>query len=138
LLESEYRYANAKSTGQSSKGAATHWALDYLKNGPIVTQARITLEKLATGFFSPDGDYLAVQKLRNKNLSLRHIQNQQSYLDNYIVPQLGRFKLVEITTGKIDDFVIHLNRNGLSASTINHILQTTRILMKWALKKGYI
>jgi integrase len=131
-------FGTAKSSGQSTKTAAEAWAINYLRQGQVVTRENISFAAYASDFFSPKGDYMRTLELRGKRIGQRHLANQQSYLTNYLIPSFGQNKLRRIDTEEILEFSLDLRERGLSASTINHILLTLRIILNHAYRKKFI
>jgi integrase len=92
----------------------------------------------AKDFFVWNGEYISRLKLRGKQIGQRHADNQQAYLDNYLIPAFGSDKLKIIDSDRIQDFAFDLVDKGLSASTINHVLLTLKIVLQVAHRKKYI
>lgn len=131
-------WAVAKSSGQRTKTAAEAWAIDYLRSGQIVQRENTKFEQLAQGFFAPDGPYSASRARRGKQIGRGHAANQQSYIDNYLVPAFGSWKVARIDSDAVEDFTQELLDKGLSSSSINHILLALKIVLEHAYKKKYI
>jgi integrase len=131
-------WSTAKATGQTTKSAAEAWAIDYLSRGQIITRENITFKDFASGFFSWDGTYVQSMLLRGRQIGRRHAENQQAYVDNYLIPEFGELKLKYLDSELIQEFAIELRARGLSASTVNHILTTLKILLKEAVRKKLV
>jgi site-specific recombinase XerD len=84
------------------------------------------------------GEYVRTLELRGKRIEQRHLANQQSYLLNYLLPMFGSEKPRRIDTEGTLEFALDLRERGLSASTINHILLTLRIILSHAYRKKFI
>ncbi len=131
-------FGTAKATGQSTKSAAESWAIDYLATGQVITQENITFKNFASGYFAWDGPYIQSLLLRGRQIGERHADNQQAYLDNYLIPEFGELKPKQIDSDRIQEYAVELRAQGLSASTVNHILTTLKIVLKGALRKKMI
>lgn len=128
----------AKSSGQSTKSAAESWAIDYLARGQVITKENITFKDFTKDFFDWEGPYVKSLLLRGKQIGERHADNQQAYLDNYLVPAFGELKPKNIDADRIQEFAVDLRAQGLSPSTVNHILTTLKLVLKAALRKKII
>ena len=137
-LEDQGKYSNAKSTGHRKKGAARIWAYQYLKNGSIIAKERITLNQFSENFFSANGEYYLTQASKGRKIGKRHLDTQTAHLKNHILPRLGQMQLSSIDTLTIENFRTRLMINGSAPATINHILLTLKIVLKWALRNRYI
>jgi integrase len=127
-----------KSSGQTKKTAAEAWAIEYLKSGTIVTRENITFKFFASRFFAWDSEYISSLRMRGRQIGQRHAENQQGYVDNYLLKAFGPEKLSRIDDDRIQELTLDLRERGLSASTINHILLSLRIILQWAYRKHCI
>ena len=132
------KWSVAKSSGQSKKGAAEAWAVNYLNSGQIVIKENLTFEQLAEGFFDPDGPYTAALKLRGRSIGRGHAANQSSYVKNYLIPAFGESRLSRIDSETVEEFTHELLAQGLSSSSINHILLALKQILQHAYKKKYL
>lgn len=131
-------WSTAKSSGQGTKTAAESWAIEYLRQGQIVTRENVSFGSFAKDFFAWDGQYVRSLTLRGRQIGQRHVANQQAYVDNYLIPAFGPDKLSRIDSDRILELALDLKERGLSASTINHILLTLRTVLQYALRKKYL
>jgi integrase len=131
-------FGTAKATGQSTKSAAESWAIDYLSRGQVITKENITFAEYANAYFDWDGPYIKSLRLRGRQIGERHADNQQAYLDNYLIKEFGELKPKQIDAERIEEYAVELRTQGLSASTVNHILTTLKIVLRGALKKKVI
>jgi integrase len=131
-------WGTAKSSGQSTKTAAEAWAIAYLSRGTVVTRENVTFGTFAKDFFAWDGEYVSRLRLRGKQIGKSHAANQQSYLDNYLVPAFEIQRLSNIDGDAITEFALDLKERGLAASTINHILLALKAILTTAYRKRYI
>ncbi len=121
-----------------TKTAAEAWAIDYLRQGQVVTRENITFCSFTRDFFSWEGQYVRSLQLRGRQIGQRHAANQQAYLGNYLVPAFGVDKLTRIDNERILELALDLKERGLSASTVNHILLTLRTILQYAQRKKYL
>jgi integrase len=128
----------AKASGQTTKTAAEAWAIDYLAQGQIITKENITFKEFAKDYFAWDGPHIQSLLLRGKQIGQRHAENQQAYLNNYLIREFGDLRLKYIDADRIQEYAIELRSQGLSASTVNHILTTLKIVLQGALHKKLI
>jgi len=131
-------FGTAKATGQTTKSAAESWAIDYLARGQVITKENITFKDFTKDFFDWKGPYVQALLLRGKQIGERHAENQQAYLDNYLIPQFGELKPKQIDADRIQEYAIELRSQGLSASTVNHIFTTLKIVLQGALRKKLV
>lgn len=131
-------FGTAKSTGQATKSAAEAWAIDYLAQGQVITSETRSFKEFAAGYFDWKGTYIQSLLLRGKQIGQRHADNQQAYLDNYLIPEFGDLKPKQIDSERIEEFAVDLRSQGLSPSTVNHILITLKIVLKGAYKKKMV
>lgn len=128
----------AKASGQQTKSAAEAWAIDYLSRGQIVTKENITFKEFAKNYFAWKGPYIQSLLLRGRQIGQRHAENQQAYLNNYLIKEFGTLKLKLIDADLLQEYAIELRARGLSASTVNHILTTLKIVLQGAYRKKII
>ncbi|MFZ2781344.1 MAG: site-specific integrase [Rectinemataceae bacterium] len=128
----------AKASGQRTKTAAEAWAIDYLARGQVITKENITFKDFTKDYFAWDGPYIKSLLLRGKQIGQRHAANQQAYLENYLVKEFGELKPKQIDADRIQEYAVELRAQGLSASTVNHILNTLQIVLQGALRKKVI
>ena len=63
----------------------------------------------------------------------------RTYLTRHLLPAFGRKRLVSFTPRLIDAWLIDLyEAGGLAPTTINHVLRCLKIMMKEALRLGYV
>jgi hypothetical protein len=131
-------FGTAKATGQSTKSAAESWAIDYLATGQVITKENITFKEFTKDYFAWDGPYIQSLLLRGRQIGERHADNQQAYLDNYLIPEFGDLKPKHLDAERIQEYAVELRAQGLSPSTVNHILTTLKVVLQGALRKKMI
>ena len=79
--------------------------------------------------------------LQSKSLKLRKhtLEVYTGHVNKHIVPKLGRFELMKITTAQIEKFYIDLDKDvGLSARTILDIHKIVKSAFEAAVKRKYV
>lgn len=160
------KYLSGKSTKQTSKAAATTWCLLQLKKAtraaedgepitalpPALTQKKaLTLKEFASGFFDPGSAFMTHRRERGRPMSENHRRHNAVYLTKYIFPFFRDKPLKEITDLDIEDFQSWMliqparvrngkpvDHNTLSGATANHVTQSLRHVIKWAIKRKLI
>ncbi len=145
FIDETGRRLTARSTGQTSRGAAERWAVEQLQKGNYSNQKDITFAKYAENWWVwNECKYIRVQLARGKKLSQRYADEMRSLLKNYMLPFFGRYRLKMINRSLGDDWLIWLHENPgvsgrhLSVTTINRCYACFRIMMNQARKWGYI
>ena len=125
-------FGTAKSTSQTTKTAGEAWAIKYLSSGQIVQKENLTFANFSKGFFEIGSDYRKHLTTKGKTITIRHAGNQQAIVNNHLLPVFGKLKLTKIDTKIIDAYTHNLIIQEKSSSTINHILGTFQIILKFA------
>ena len=136
------RWETAQSTGQTTRAAAETWAAAELAQE---TQSRETVEAFSSGMFDDGSEYLTHREQRGRTLSWNHRRHCATYLRLYILPYFGKTKLVDLTALSVDGFqswMLKQPANGgkatLTPSTVNHVVQAFRAVIKWGIRKRLI
>lgn len=66
------------------------------------------------------------------------LDGYQRYLEGHVVPAFGAIPLTRLTTGHIQDFVSGLQARGLSPKSINNYLVPLKLMLKHAVRWGYL
>ena len=129
-----------KTTGETAKGRAESWAIDYLQtgHGQIVKKEKITLEEFSKGFFSWDGAWAMDKRVRGMRISRRHCLEREDLLHNHILPFFGARRLTAIDRALIKEFRNAMFEKNYSGSTINKCLSTLKTLLDDAEEKSLI
>ncbi|MDA3951627.1 MAG: site-specific integrase [Spirochaeta sp.] len=139
-------YTSAISTGESSEGAARAWAMEYLRKGNVPTHRGNTFAKFAANWWVP-GEclYLKEQEASGYKKSPKYIAESRRNLENRLLPYFGPRKLTSIRPEDIINWKHQLHEKGdpetgrkLSAATINRALATLKVMLKEAVKFGYL
>jgi integrase len=129
------------STGQTNRAAAEDWVRTLLDRP---SGADITLDEYTTDFFVWEKcKWITRQHAQGHPFSIAVAKNRRSHLVQYILPAFGKFKLTEIKTGPIFNFLVKLQRTEkadddaliktpLSNQTKNHVKNTFSIVMDTA------
>lgn len=129
--------STAISTGQTSKGAAERWAIDFLKKGgSLPTVGRMTFAQYADGWWEWDRcPYIKGKLARGFNISRGYAVVRLSYLKRYVLPEFGLVKLTGITPRMIEAWVMRLKDAGnLAPATINRVLGTLKVMLAEAVR----
>jgi integrase len=128
---------NAKSSGQTSTGAAIRWAEAHMQHITASTKS-IKFQDFANGFFDWDSDYAVNRRSTNKRFSERQSMELNALLVNRIIPKIGDLPLDEVSK----DIIVRLRndfyRDGLSPSTINRILSIINRILNSAAEENLI
>lgn len=140
-----------RSTGQTSKGAAERWVLDYLeRNGAPTAAGRIGFDAWAREFWHPEGRYVRLRRAHGHNLGAYHVQQQHRLTHNYLLPRFGPMFLDEITTERVETYLLELYETGRSpyardgqnakigARTVNRVRACLKQILGEAVRLGYL
>jgi len=129
-----------KSTGQTSRGRAEAWAIDYLRagQGQIVVKENITFQDFSKDFFDWNGTWATDKRVRGLRISPRHCLERNDLLHNHLIPAFGKQKLTAIDRALIKDFRNTMFKNGFSGSTINKCLSTIKTILDAAEERSLI
>lgn len=104
----------------------------------------ILFKDYADGFFTtkdPRG-FRRMNKLKNRHYEESYYEDHQARLDNFIMPRFGTTQLSAITQKKIDEWFVTQRSVGsrrlLSANSRNKILRCLRVILKQAVRDGYL
>jgi integrase len=127
-------WSTARSTGETSKGRAERWAIDYLQagKGQIAVNISTTLETLSKDFFSWSGQWATDKRVRGLRLSPHHCHQLNNLIKGHILPFMGNKRLSNIDRAVIRDFRNSLFKKGYSGNTINKILSALKMLLEAA------
>ena len=106
-----------------------------LANGlHIARGATITVAELADEYIR-----LAEQRHRDgRRMGHSYLQHITIFLNRHVVPALGARFLTELTWQEVDDWMQALLQKGLSAYSARRVLQTFRMAMDHAERRGYV
>ncbi|HNR88564.1 MAG TPA: tyrosine-type recombinase/integrase [Spirochaetota bacterium] len=121
-----------KSTGETAKGRAEQWAIEYLRSGQIVRRENITLSEFAKDFFIWSGSWATDKRVRGLRIGQRQCRNLTYLLNDFILPRFGSIKLTSIDKIAIRRFRNDLFDDGYAGNTINKILSALKIILESA------
>ena len=133
-------YSSALSTGQTSRGAADEWAHNFLKKGNIPTRRGFTFKDFASDWWIPGrSPHLKEKERTGHALSPRYIQESRRNLEKHLLPFFGPMKMTginftDIRKWMLDQYEIH----SMNPATINRSLATLKVMMKEAVRDGYL
>jgi len=131
-------YLSARSTRLSRKDDAIRWCEHQLQNGQVTVKDNVRFDVFSADFFTEESGYVRFHRSRGKQLGPSHLRNQQSYIDNYLLPFFNNVRLKNLDEDLIEEFRGFLAEKDLSSSTINHILIALSLILDWAVRKKYI
>lgn len=125
------------STGAKDMAQAVKFAEAKLREVSNRKKA-ITLAQFADGFFTEADPHGYKHRLERRDTfyDSSYYTNHQARLDNHILPAHGAYLLTALKDTMIEDFILDLP--DLSNSTKNKILSCYRIVLKEAVREGYI
>lgn len=145
------------STDKTSIVAAEAFVLEHLaereaeKNQEQTTRENTTLRQYAAGFWDYEGSFAQSRLARRRTISKGYLENCAGTTESYIIPRWGDWKLTDITTGVLDDWILQLVNNPvpnlmgkkkgvrfLSPATVNRILQIAKSIFEQACIDGYL
>ena len=98
----------------------------------------ITLRQFADGFFTPSDPHGYRHRLERRDTFYQssYYEQHQGRLDNYILKAHGSYLLSALTDTLIEDFILDIPK--LANSSKNKVLSCYRIILKEAVREGYI
>jgi integrase len=127
-----------KSTGESVKGRAESWAIEYLKSHHTFIDKRISLSEYANGFYDDDGHYAINKRNAGKRINSHHLKERRDIMKNHILPSLGQMILSDIKYKNLEQYRNDKFKAGYSGSFISKHLQTINSILKEACRDEVI
>jgi integrase len=135
-------YRSAVSSGKTSKSAAMNWADERIKSGVVVVgrKRRVLVEDFAGDFWSYEkSDYIKGKLARGGSISRGYAEICAGYVRKYILPAFGKRPLASLKTSEIEQWVLSLGSvNGLTSASVNRIYTAFRVIVREALRLGYL
>jgi len=133
-------WSYAKSTGETAKGRAEKWAMDYLSagNGSIVQKENVIFENFSKDFFNWEGEWATDKRVRGLRIAPYHCLQREDLLKNHINPAIGKMKLTAIDREVIKNFRNKMFKQGYSGNTINKCLSAIKTILESAEEKSLI
>ena len=140
--------STARSTGQTSKAAATRWVLDQLDRNGATGRDRIRFESWAKDVWSPDSRYVRIRRAHGHHLGEAHVYTMSRITTTYLIPAFGKRYLEDISPDMVEQFLLDAFENGakdasgvrrkLAARTVNMVRQALSAIMAEAVRLGHI
>ncbi|MBN2161030.1 MAG: tyrosine-type recombinase/integrase [Spirochaetes bacterium] len=130
-------WSSARSTGETTKGKAEAWAINYIQAGIIVTK-NSTFREYAENFFDWNGAWATDKRVRGLRVSQAHCKNSKTILVKHLFPLIGDKKLSTIDRAVIRNVRNDLFNQGYKGTTINKTLSTLRVILETALDESLI
>jgi integrase len=149
----------AKSTGKNKRTEAVKYCEGLLKNGLLIPLQKVpTFAEFAVGWWYEDTcKYIKWRQLHNP-MGVDSILLHRGRLENYLKDYFASFRLDEITTSVIEQFLVYLSEKNINAKkdddlqededntkikklkpqTINYVLITLRLMLGEAVKQKLI
>ncbi len=131
-------WSPAKSTGETAKGRAEKWAVDYLHHGQVIMKENVTFNKFAENFFAWEGQWATLKKARGLRLSERWCHELNGILTRMILPAIGKRKLKDIDEQLIEQLTVDFYKQGLAGSYVNKMLIAIKAILTAAQKQKLI
>ena len=133
------------STGQSSKASAALWTQKYIDD-KANEEKRIEAERFdmtfgdfAKGFWDYDGTYAIGRRARLRTVSNGFLDSRRGTTTKQLLPFWGKYKLREITSRKIDCWVLDMaSDNRIAPGSVNQRLQILRVMLDEACKQDLL
>lgn len=133
------------STGQSSKASAALWTQKYIDdkaNEEIRKEQErlnMTFGDFAKGFWDHDGTYAIGRRARLRTVSNGFLDSRRGTTTKQLLPFWGKYKLREITSRKIDCWVLDMaSDNRIAPGSVNQRLQILRVMLEEACKQDLL
>ena len=138
--DADGNYMTAMSTHQSSKSAAINWSNEYIKKGFIPSNRGKSFADYSKDFWVWDKcEYIKSKLARGDRISKGYAEICRRNLLNHILPSFRGVNLAVLKPSMIERWLMDLfDSSKLSAKTINNSLSTLRIMLKEAVRLGYI
>ena len=134
-------YLPAVSSGMTSRAAAQNWADAELAKGHIITPGKrgVLFGTFAEGFWNYDGDYITRRLARGGHFSRSFAVTRASQLKRLILPAFKDRPLRSITRSEIEYWQMKLYRErSIAPATINRTLDNMKVIMKEAVRRGFV
>ena len=129
------------STGQSTKTAAREYCIDLLKQEKLVKEKYKkvpTLKEFAEGFWDVQTSEYFLHLRSRKVLSKSYPDHCKTTCKTHVLPKFGWMKLDAITDELVENWLLSFPSQGKSPATGNDAVKVLRIMLSWAVKKGFI
>lgn len=135
-------YISAVSSGCTSKAGAANWADEQIRVGKVrsFARGRITFGELAKEFWDYDkSSYIKGKLARGDSISQGYASISIGYCRKYLVPAFGQKVLDTLKPMDFEEFILALSQeHGLSASSVNRVYTCFRVMIREAIRLGYL
>lgn len=138
--DNKNRRTTARSTGQTSKGAARVYCNKLFKEDALIPNrgGNITFAKYADNWWIWDEcEYIRYRRSR-RDLSRNYVDAGRRNLKLHILPYFGKLRLEVITTYDVEKWLLGFAANGLSNLTANVNLTVLNIMLAEAIRRGLL
>ncbi len=134
-----YRLANDPKRVHHTTGKTTKWEAEQFVEELLalkITQKPVTLEEYTMEFFVW-GKCIWTQRRKAQGHAATKVMSQmrRGHLTNHIIPAFGTFKLTEINSVPVENWLLGLDRSN---QTKNHIITTFNIILNEARREKLI
>jgi integrase len=131
--DSEGKRVCGHSTGQKTKTGARFYCMNLYRQGRLIPEKKaITFAEFAAGWWDAKTcKYLEWRQVQNP-LTPSTIDHYKTNLQMHIQPWFGKMRLNTITHETVQNWILHLSKNGYSGSSINIQIATFKTMMKEA------
>jgi site-specific recombinase XerD len=135
------KYMSPVSTLQFSKAAAQNWADQKLREGKIVLPGKrgTPFETFAEGFWDYQGEYIQRRIARGGHFSKIFSEIREGQVRKWIMPYFKGQPIGSIRQNQIESWAMELYKtSGLVPATVNRVIDCMKVMMKEALRHGYL
>ncbi|MDA3939073.1 MAG: tyrosine-type recombinase/integrase [Spirochaetia bacterium] len=138
--DNKNRRTTARSTGQTSKGAARVYCNKLFKEDALIPNrgGNITFAKYSENWWVWDKCEYVRYRLSRRELSRTYIDSSSANLRLNILPYFGKMKLEAITNYDIEKWLSSFAFKGLSNLTANINLSCLNIMLTDAIRRGLL
>jgi integrase len=124
-----------RSTGQRTKTAAKIYCMELYRAGKLIPEKKpMSFTEFADGWWDiKTCKYLEWRQMQNP-LAPSTIDHYKTNLERHLNPFFGKMKLNDISPELVQNWILHLSREGYNNSSINIQIATLKTMMKEALR----
>lgn len=118
------------STGCRLKSEAKRYCLDLYRHGSMEPPKEITFREYTETFFIYDKcRYIQGKLMRGYSYSRSYADLMRKQLINHLNPFLGDFPIRKIGVVHIEEWLLYLQKKGLSRLSINHFFKQLKLIL---------
>jgi len=125
-----------RSTGKTTKTLAENWALQRL--GQLPTKESLTFGAYAADWWTESCAYCEGRVARGVPITAGYRRVRRLWLDKYVLPRFKDVLLTKLSARMVEEWLLKLRKGSLSATTVNHVLRTLKIMTREAVRLGYL